>query len=353
MKVSARTAVGSDSLRALITELVESGDAFAAAAIVGDQRRVLRQAALGRRSNGASRPLPAKALFDLASLTKILSATLALRLDQRGSLPLDLPIGEIWPESPIELGRLPLEALLRHRAGFKAWAPLYARCRKPEEISDLLLSTELLGAEPGTYSDLGVILWGQAVERRLGRPLQEVIRQEVALPLELHGLAPFPVDRQWAVPCPLDNRREIQLAAEQGIQLAPEGPPSVGNVQDGNARFLGGSAAHAGLFATATDLWKLGCVWLEPSGFLTPASVERAWSGTGSHVLGWRSSRAPAAGALVLGDVVFGHTGFTGGSLRVDPASDRVFVLLAHRSSIQVDMEPWRRRFHELPEAYR
>jgi CubicO group peptidase (beta-lactamase class C family) len=353
MNVRARTAVGSSSLRALITELVESGDAFAAAAIVGDERRVLGQAGLGRRSNGASYPLATKALFDLASLTKILSATLALRLDQRGSLALDLPIGEIWSESPTELCRLPLEALLRHRAGFKAWVPLYARCRRPEEITDLLLSTEVLGAQPGTYSDLGVILWGQAVERTLGLPLQEVIRQEVALPLQLRSLAPSPVDRKRAVPCPLDNQREIQLAAEQGIQLAREAPPSVGNVQDGNARFLGGSAAHAGLFATATDLWKVGCAWLKPTGFLTPASVERAWSGTGSHVLGWRSSGASAPGGRALGGVVFGHTGFTGGSLRVDPASDRVFVLLAHRSSIQVDMGPWRSRFHELPEAYR
>jgi CubicO group peptidase (beta-lactamase class C family) len=353
MNVRERTAVGSGSLRALITELVESGDAFAAVAIIGDGRRVLGQAGLGRRSDGTSYSLPAKALFDLASLTKILSATLALRLDQRGSLPLDLPIGEIWSESPLELCRLPLETLLRHRAGFKPWVPLYARCQRPEEITDLLLSTELLGAQPGTYSDLGVILWGQAVERTLNLPLQEVIRQEVALPLQLHSLAPSPVDRKWAVPCPLDNQREIQLAAEQGIQLALEDPPPVGNVQDGNARFLGGSAAHAGLFATATDLWKVGRAWLKPTGFLTPASVERAWSGTGSHVLGWRRSGAPATGGRAVADVVLGHTGFTGGSLRVDPTGDRVLVLLAHRSSIQVDMEPRRRLFHELPEAYR
>jgi CubicO group peptidase (beta-lactamase class C family) len=353
MNVSARMAVGSGSVQALITELVGSGDVLAAAAIVGDRRRVLGQAALGRKSDGASHPLPAEALFDLASLTKILSVTLALRLDQRGSLPLDLPIGEIWSESPAVLRRLPLQALLRHCAGFKAWVPLYARCRNREEITDLLLSTELLGAPQGTYSDLGVILWGKAVERTLRLPLQEVIRQEIALPLQLHGLASSPVDGQWAVPCPLDNEREIQLAAEQGIELAREAPPSVGHVQDGNARFLGRSAAHAGLFARATDLWKVGRAWLEPTGFLAPARVERAWSGTGSHVLGWKRGGDPAKGGPDLAGVVFGHTGFTGGSLRIDPARNRVFVLLAHRSSIQVDMEPWRNRFHEIQEAYR
>jgi CubicO group peptidase (beta-lactamase class C family) len=123
--------------------------------------------------------------------------------------------------------------------------------------------------------------------------------------------------------------------------------------QDGNARFLmkrGGLTGHAGLFGTARDLWKLGAEWAAPRRLLKQEAVAKALTGR-PFLLGWwrRTLRGSAGPALPPGS--FGHTGFTGGSLWIDPTRQRVLVLLAHRTSPGDDFNRWRRRFHALAAA--
>jgi CubicO group peptidase (beta-lactamase class C family) len=150
------------------------------------------------------------------------------------------------------------------------------------------------------------------------------------------------------VACSLDNAREVELAAALGVRLARCDAVAPGEVQDGNARFLGGLPGHAGLFAPPEALWRLGVAWLRPGDFLPAAVVDAALGGRGPYRLGWWSRAASPVEARPLSRSGFGHPGFTGGSLWIDPQADRVAVLLAHRRDATVDLAPWRLRFHRL-----
>jgi CubicO group peptidase (beta-lactamase class C family) len=303
--------------------------------------------------------------FDLGSLTKPFLATLALVLDERGELPLELPLGEVWPHADPRLARLPLADLLSHRSGLAAWTPLYQRCRSREEVLALLLGGELLGAELPTYSDLDYLLWGQAAEARLGRPLWDLLRERVLVPLGLSGssgitLAPgdpgAPGDRAAVAESFMGTGKEVELAAEQGIAVADLGPPPLGTVQDGNARFLAGLGValpgHAGLFGRAADLSLLGMEWLRPGRLFSPAAKARALAwGSGLYALGWVRRNVLGSAGPALGPDAFGHSGFAGGSLWIDPAASEggwILVLLGARTDPAVDLNAWRRRFHAL-----
>ncbi len=335
------------ALARFLDEAVSGGRVSAAVALVGDGRRIRRWAAAGERTAGrAVRPSD---LFDLASLTKPLAATLALRLDRAGRLPLALPVGKVWPDARPALARRPLEALLRHRAGFVPWTALYRRCRRRDSVARLLTTEAgLHGARAGTYSDLGYALWGLAAERVLGADLAAIFRRHLLRPLGGRRIAARPGRARRPVECRLGNDREVALAAALGLRVAhlPEPPP--GEPQDGNARFLGGLGAHAGLFAAAPALWRLAREWLVPGDLLEPAAVERALAGGGPYALGWARRRVRGPAGPALSPSAYGHAGFTGGSLWIDPERDRIHVLLAHRLKVEPGTEAWHRRFHAL-----
>lgn len=342
-----------DRLSGFLERLLESGEILAAAALVGDRRRVLARAVSGSLRR-VGEGLPERPLFDLASLSKPWTATLALRLDAEGVLPLGLQIDEIWPQVGDALARRTLAELLSHAAGLEAWAPLSLHCVGPAEVPQLLLSGGLTGARAGTYSDLGPILWGLSARRVTGRELGPLLGRSVLEPLGIRGAecTTRPAVAR-TVASPLDNRRERELAAAQGLDLPAAGPPPPGTVQDGNARFLGGFPGHAGLFATTEALWTLGKAWLgTPRGFLPAAARRAALAAPGRWLLGWERRRTRGSGGRALSEAAFGHTGFTGGSLWVDPESERVLVLLAHRTTPDLDLAPWRRRFHRLGNAF-
>ncbi len=347
-------------LARFLAEAVTGGRVTVAVALVGDGRSIRRWAAAGERRAG--RAVAGDDLFDLASLTKPLAATLAVLLDRAGLLPLELQVGEVWPGAVPGLARRPLEALLRHRAGLVAWTPLYRRCRRPENVARLLTTDATLhGAPAGTYSDLGYVLWGLTAERVLNEDLAGIFRRHLLRPLgDERGIVERPGRGRRLVECRLGNDREIALAAAQGIRVAHLGAPPPGEPQDGNARFLrrrgspggarsrGGLAAHAGLFASVPALWRLGREWLAPGGLLEPAEVDRALAGGGPFGLGWARRRVRGGAGRALSPRAFGHTGFTGGSFWVDPERGRIYVLLAHRCAVAPGMEAWQRRFHAI-----
>ena len=347
---TAETAPHDPELQGLLDRMVSGGQASAAVALSGSPKRLEAVAAAGRTRVPDGRAVRPTDRFDLASLTKLFSATLALVLDETGLLPLSTPVGRIWGERvKSRLADLPLEALLRHRAGLRAWTPLYRRCTSRRAVLDLLLSDRALNDRRERYSDLDYLLWGLSVERAQGTSYERLLRRHVLRPLGVLGRGGArwaPGDRPDVVATRLGNEQERSLAAAQGVAVASRGGPPVGVVQDGNARFLKDPTAHAGLFGSALHLWNLAAEWLAPTRLPIAGSLERALAGGRSFTLGWRRRTVRGSGGPALSAVAFGHLGFTGGSVFVDPESDRIMILLAHRVSAANDLKSWRRSFH-------
>jgi CubicO group peptidase (beta-lactamase class C family) len=247
-------------------------------------------------------------LFDVASLTKVLSTTsIVARLVDRGALALDV---EARPG-------ITLRHCLTHSTGLKAWR-LLGDTRA--QIFEAVLS-EPLDAAPGArsvYSDLGMILCGATIEKLAG-PLDALFVGEVARPLGLAVTAYGPRDPGACAP------------TENGLR---------GVVHDENARAMGGVSAHAGLFSTAREVsaiaaawvgaWHGRSTWLAQStarAFLAPSGVPGS-----TWCVGWDrpSDGASQAGARWPRDGV-GHLGFTGCSLWIDPPRSRWVVLLSNR----------------------
>ena len=346
-------------LAAYLDGLASLGGALSAVEVlVADPQRIRGRHAAGYRVGGER--LQAGARFDAASLTKPWMATLALALAARGELDLATPLRAIFSRAGAWVGETTLEDLLRHRSGIAAWTPLALRLGKrlddAEALAAFLLSESLWSQtgperrELATYSDLGYILWGLATERATGRTLADLLDLRVTGPL---GLAPLgalagnPPPEQ-IVECRLDNWREVELAAEEGLQLSRQSSFHCGVPQDGNARAIGRLTGHAGLFCTADELLVLGRDWVEPHRLLGRAQVAQALAGSGPYALGWaRQSVDGSSGPALLPDA-FGHTGFAGGSLWMEPSRQRIVVVLAHRLSSRVEMNPIRREIHRL-----
>ncbi|MCH7665104.1 MAG: beta-lactamase family protein [Acidobacteria bacterium] len=341
--------MGRLDLKRYLEDLLASGTVTAAAAVIGDGRSIACEGACGAKRRAGGGRVTTSSLFDLASLTKPVIATVAQALDAEGVLPLRRSVsralaGHETRVAPC-LARKSLGSLLRHRSGFQPWAPLFAHGADEEDAVRWLVSDPALhGAAPSTYSDLGYILWGWIAERARGLSLATMVREYVARPLGIDRLAQQPSHRDSVVACHLGNGRERELAAAQGIEIPVRRAPSIGTVQDGNARFLS-FAAHAGLFGSARAVWRLAAEWVEPSRVLTSAAVGTALEGRGAYALGWRRRPAETRGRSGLW---YGHLGFTGGGVWFCPESAEVRVLLAHRSSIAVGLEDWRKRFLEI-----
>ena len=341
--------------QAFLTAWVESGAVSLAVggSIEGGEAKP-RLAVSGIERPG--HPASSASVFDYASLTKPFVATLALILDRTGELRLKSRVSEFFEGVGPQLGGRTLESLLRHRAGLPAWLPL-ARLgkRDPGALAARLARLSTRSTRP-RYSDMGYVLWGLVAEGALGRPLAEVLTREVLTPLELFSIQPSPGARPGVARCRCDGAKEQDLARKLKLRIPVGPPPPRGRPQDGNARWLaphGGLCGHAGLFGNATDLLRFAREWLHPGKLLHAKEVERALSGRGAYAMGWARRRVRGSAGPALSPGAFGHTGFTGGSLWIDPTESRIHVLLAHRTDARSDLNPTRRAFHALADDLR
>jgi CubicO group peptidase (beta-lactamase class C family) len=309
-------------------------------------------------------PVDADVRFDLASLTKPLATATLLLLARRDGLDLDTPLADLLPElsaSPFASARVWQAAA--HCAGFPAWAPLYALGERTRAgYLDSLARLEPAGP-PGSqvvYSCPGFITLGLALERAgeadLATLFDELVAGELGLSEEL-GYAPregTPVaagEREWFV--------ERALLAALGL---PGEPPTALadrlSCGDGNTRALGGVGANAGLFGTAAAVAQLAAEYLPGGGDLLTADeaelATRCWTPglEQARGLGWQLAATPECSAgAALPASAFGHTGYSGTSVWVDPESRRIYVLLGNRlnpGGLTPDLHPLRRRFHQL-----
>lgn len=304
------------AVQQLLEKARRQGRFSAAAWAAGSSDGVLSHGALGTPAAEDPRPIDEDALFDLASVTKPIVALALLRLVDRGELRLDTRVGEVltdWPETA--LSRADLRSLLTHTSGAPGPTPLWREHSGRDELLHALARLELAAPGRWCYSSMGFIALGLVAERASGLPLDRLVAREITGPLGMQGTTYDPVDPQRAVAtedCPW------------------RGHVVRGQVHDENAVVLGGIAGHAGLFGTAGDLGRLGTALLRREQ-LSPA-LDRAMRGVeDGRPLGWW----PREQCTYLGEgyspEAFGHTGFTGTSLVLDPSADRWAVLLTNR----------------------
>jgi CubicO group peptidase (beta-lactamase class C family) len=332
-----------------VDRLVESAiasRAFPGAVLaIGRRGELVRFRAYGRHSyDPGAPPVRTDTIYDMASLTKVVvTTTVAMMLVDDGLLSLDAPVASLVPA--FRGGgkeRVRVKQLLTHSGGLLWWAPLYEELRGKPAYLERILEMDL-DYEPGTrsqYSDLGIILLAEVFERVAGEPLEAVARRRIFEPL---GMA----DTRYRPPVALRPR------------IAPterdpwRGRVLVGEVHDENAFALGGVAPHAGLFSTAGDLARFAQALLnggelEGRRLVSRATVERFTHRAGvagsTRALGWdtptngedpRSSVPGEPGYSSAGSLFspgsFGHTGFTGTSMWMDPERELLVILLTNR----------------------
>jgi len=309
---------------------------------VGRRDTVMLLAAVGHYGVDDRRPITPETIYDLASLTKVIGLTTAvMMLVDSGKLDLEAPVQRYVPAfQGLGKERVTIRNLLTHSSGLPAWRRLYAEATTREEALALVDTTPLL-RQPGdtfAYSDLGAIALTQAVEAVTGRWLNDFLDARLFGPLDMQSTRFLPPESWRDRIAPTENDSSFRHRILHG------------EVHDENAGRLGGISGHAGLFSTATDLAKFA-QWLlrTRQGVLTPGwqpgvnqpklRSELALEFTrrqnippgSSRALGWDTPSPNSSAGTKLGPNAFGHTGFTGTSIWIDPDRDLFIILLTNR----------------------
>ena len=308
---------------------IEAGGYPGAAVIVARKGKAVLQRGFGRLSWDESSPevSPTSTIYDLASLTKVIGTTTAVMvLYDQGRISLDAPVSRYLPEfTGGEKDLVTIRQLLTHRSGLPAGRDIFKLTHDPVEARKLVLATPLI-AHPGQYyeySDLGADVLGMVVEAVSQQPLDEFLADYVFHPLGMYQTGFRPADS-------LDAR------------IAPTGTSgggrrSRGEVNDENAYALGGVAGHAGLFSTAADLSVFAQMMLNGGTYdgvriIADSTVQLFTTRAAGHrALGWDTPTGSFGSGNYLSEHSFGHTGFTGTSLWIDPDRDMFVILLTNR----------------------
>jgi len=262
--------------------------------------------------------------FDLASITKIFTASAVLRLVANGNLHLDDPVKR-YVEEFRGAGKagVTVRHLLTHTSGLPALVRLFGPDAAPGDPWTAILSCALQD-EPGArveYSDVGFLVLGRLIETVTGQELRKAMRHLVLEPLGTEGV-------RYA-PCPAAPATEYDSWRERRIR---------GEVHDENCYVLGGASGHAGLFGRARDLLMLAQAYVNrgrrflPPDLIAGARQEQARTEDERRGLGWKlRSPSPTASEHAFSAQTFGHYGFTGTALWIDPDRDLTVVLLTNR----------------------
>ena len=324
---------------------IASGNIPGAVILIGSRDGLLYRGVFGHRTLGKTpTPMSADTIFDLASLTKVVATTTAImQLADAGKIDLAAPVGRYWPEfAQVDEGAITISDLLTHHSGLPADLDL----RQPwsgYQTAMAMILAQRPHARPGTaylYSDINFEILGEIVRRVSGDPLDLYCRDNVFAPLGMKGTLFRP-------PLSLQNR----IAPTAG----ESGRVYWGEVHDATARRMGGVAGHAGLFSTADDLALFARMVLnggmaDGAAILSRASVAKMTSrqsppaSTRARGLGWDLGGPDGLAAFPAGS--FGHFGFTGTMLWIDPKADLFAIVLTHRvyPSGRGNADPLRRK---------
>ena len=297
--------------------------------------------AFGKLTRGAKEPAAsANTVYDVASLTKaIVTTTLAMKLAEQKKLDLDAPLERYLPEwaaatkSDPHRGwrsHITVRMLLLHASGLPAHREFFKQAEGYDAVLKLVLAEPLL-QQPGAsaeYSDLGFILLGEIIQRLTGKTLDELAKAQIFQPLGMNNSLFSP---------PKNLRDEIAPTENDG---AYRKRLIRGEVHDENAWAMGGVAGHAGLFSTAPDIATFAQMLLNGGIYahqrlLDRSTIEtfttRQTIGASARALGWDVPTEPSSSGQYFSPASYGHTGFTGTSLWIDPQRELFVILLTNR----------------------
>jgi CubicO group peptidase (beta-lactamase class C family) len=316
-----------DSVQRVLRAALADSAFPGAYAAIGTRDGLIAELGVGRLDATDPSTPSATTLWDLASLTKVIGTTSAMvQLVGSGRVALDTPVVRYLPEWTARgAERITVRQLLSHNAGLPAWRAFYKEAETAEEATRQLFATSP-DTLPGTrflYSDLGFILLGKLVERVSGERLQDYDGRHVFAPLGMTETAYLPASRLLPriAPTEVDPWRRRQVRGE---------------VHDENAVRFGGVSGHAGLFSTGRDLARFARMYLnwgqlDGVRVFDSTTVARFIAvqnpSISQRALGWETPTGGNSAGRRLSPTAFGHTGFTGTSLWMDP-SRGVFVLL-------------------------
>lgn len=285
-------------------------------------------------------PVQTNTLYDVASLTKpIVTTTAVMMLAERNQIDLDAPVTRYLPEfgfgkefDPDRSWRtqITVRMLLLHDAGLVAHREFFKQARNKRDVIERVIAEPLV-CEPGThieYSDLGFILLGRIVETLTGKSLDEFARQKIFAPLGMESSQFVPPKALRARIAPTEEDRTCRKRLLRG------------EVHDENAWAMGGVAGHAGLFSTAGDVAAFAQMMLNGGIYahqrlLARGTIEqftaRREIGDSARALGWDVPVAPSSSGRYFSKKSYGHLGFTGTSLWIDPERELFVVLLTNR----------------------
>jgi CubicO group peptidase (beta-lactamase class C family) len=307
---------------------VQLGAFPGAALAIGRADRIVVKEGIGKVGWDETKVNPDATVYDIASLTKVVGTTAAaMLLAEDGRLDLDAPVARYLPTfAGGNKGAVTIRHLLAHNSGLPAGVTITAKTPDAALAQVIATPQKWRAGERVEYSDVGfVVLWA-AMERAAGEPLAPMLERRIYEPLGMHATSYGPID-----PCDACAPTMIQ----GGVTIR-------GRVHDPIANKLGGISGNAGLFSTGHDLGRFAAM-LANRGELdgvrifkesTVRQFGERQAGTGNRGLGWEAPDPKGFGAagLRISPKAFGHTGFTGTSLWVDPDRRTWVVLLANRT---------------------
>ena len=318
------------TLDALASAAIANRAASGIAIAVGRWGRLVHLRGYGAVDWAAGSPaVTDSTLFDLASVTKVVATTTAAAmLEEQGRLDLDQRLAWYLPGiTDTVKQRITVRQVLTHRGGFEAFAPLYRELRGRDAYLRAI-DGRPLAYRPGTrtvYSDWDMVLTGLLVERITGEALDRWTAEHVFAPLGMRDTRFRP-----------DPSLRARIAA---TEFDPARGHIWGEVHDPNAWVLGGVAGHAGLFGSARDLAVFAQMLLNGGEYggvriLRPETVAR-WTtpefARSSRALGWDTPSRNSSAGRYFGPRSFGHTGYTGTSIWIDPERGLFVILLTNR----------------------
>lgn len=320
-----------DSIRSVLDRAVEDGAFPGAFAIVGTREGVIGQYGAGQLDSADLTRPDDRTVWDMASLTKVIGTTSAIiQLVSEGRVALDSPVVRYLPEWKAEgADRVTVRQLLSHSGGLQAGRLFYKEASTSTEATEQLFHTapDTLPGVRYKYSDIGFLLLGKLVEDVTGERLDSYDRKHVFGPAGMRDTRYLP-PRKW-----LPRIAPTEQDPWRGRKVR-------GEVHDENAVRFGGVAGHAGLFSTGRDMARFARMYLsfgrlDGAQILDSATIVEftaVQNPSLSHrALGWETPNGTNSAGSLLSAHAFGHTGFTGTSIWMDPDRNLFVILLTNR----------------------